>query len=126
MEDLTDADLKRKSDKSHEGLDHYERKWLHIGVATGNEEVLKDYRTKMNGDAYLDIAGFKDEMKNWEFPLHFIDFETSAVALPFYDKMQFSDGAMSEALEKALLTYCVLDTLAMVFIWEYFFNECNK
>ena len=88
MEDLTDADLKRHGDKKHCGLDHYERKWLHIGVATGNEEVLKDYRTKMNGDAYLDIAGLKDEMKNWEFPLHFIDFETSAVALPFYDKMR--------------------------------------
>ena len=26
-------------------------------------------------------------MKNWKFSLHFIDFETSAVALPFYDKM---------------------------------------
>lgn len=88
MEDLTDADLKRHGDKKHCGLDHYERKWLHIGVATGNEEVLKDYRTKMNGDAYLDIAGLKEEMKNWEFPLHFIDFETSAVALPFYDKMR--------------------------------------
>lgn len=87
MEDLTDADLKRHGDKKHCGLDHYERKWLHIGVATGNEEVLKDYRTKMNGDAYLDIAGLKDEMKNWKFPLHFIDFETSAVALPFYEKM---------------------------------------
>ena len=88
MEDLTDVDLKRHSDKSHEGLDHYERKWLHIGVATGNEDVLKDYRSKMQGDAYLDVAGLKDEMKNWKFPLHFIDFETSAVALPFYDKMR--------------------------------------
>ena len=47
-------------------------------------------------------------------------------ALAAYAKMQFSDAAMSEALEKALLTYCELDTLAMVFIWEYFFNECNK
>ena len=88
MEDLTDVDLKRHSDKSHEGLDHYERKWLHIGVATGNEDVLKDYRSKMQGDAYLDISGLKDEMRSWKFPLHFIDFETSAVALPFYDKMR--------------------------------------
>lgn len=88
MDDLTDADLKRHSDKSHKGLDHYERKWLHIGVATGNEDVLKDYRSKMQGDAYLDIAGLKDEMKDWNFPLHFIDFETSAVALPFYEKMR--------------------------------------
>jgi hypothetical protein len=46
-------------------------------------------------------------------------------ALAAYAKMQFSDGAMSDALEKALLTYCELDTLAMVFIWEYFNDECR-
>ena len=47
-------------------------------------------------------------------------------ALAAYAKMQFSDDTMSEALKKALLTYCELDTLAMVFIWEYFWNECNN
>ena len=47
-------------------------------------------------------------------------------ALAAYAKMQFSDETMSEALKKALLTYCELDTLAMVFIWEYFWNECNN
>lgn len=88
MEDLTDSDLMRHSKNKHIGLDHYERKWLHIAVATGNEAVLEDYRHKMHGDAYLDIAGLKDEMSSWKFPLHFIDFETSAVALPFYEKMR--------------------------------------
>jgi hypothetical protein len=29
------------------------------------------------------VKGLKKEMKKWVFPLHFIDFETSAVALPF-------------------------------------------
>ena len=43
-----------------------------------------------------------------------------------YAKMQFSEGAMLKALEQSLLTYCELDTLAMVFIWEYFYKECNK
>ena len=47
-------------------------------------------------------------------------------ALAAYAKMQFSDGTMSEALKNALLTYCELDTLAMVFIWECFWNECHK
>ena len=88
MEDLAEYDLKRHGDSKHPGLDHYERKWLHIGVATHNKEVLKDYSCKMDGDTYLDIAGLKDEMSSWKFPLHFIDFETSAVALPFYDKMR--------------------------------------
>ena len=43
-------------------------------------------------------------------------------ALAAYSKLQFSDDNISEALETALLRYCELDTLAMVFIWEYF-NE---
>ena len=88
MESLTDADLWRHSGKSHRGLDHYERKWLQIGVATKNEEILKEYRHNMIGDTYLDVTALKEEMKEWKFPLHFIDFETSAVALPFYDKMR--------------------------------------
>lgn len=88
MENLTDADLARHSGKTHRGLDHYERKWLQIGVATKNEDILKEYRHNMIGDTYLDVPGLKEEMKGWKFPLHFIDFETSAVALPFYDKMR--------------------------------------
>lgn len=34
-------------------------------------------------EAYLDIDGLKNEMQKWRFPLHFIDFETTAVAIPF-------------------------------------------
>ena len=33
-------------------------------------------------DAEL-LSGIKEEMAEWNFPLHFIDFETSTVALPF-------------------------------------------
>lgn len=43
-------------------------------------------------------------------------------ALAAYSKLQFSDDVASAALQQALLRYCELDTLAMVFIWEYF-NE---
>ena len=41
-------------------------------------------------------------------------------ALAAYTKLQFSDAVCTEALEKALLRYCELDTMSMVFIWEYF------
>ena len=88
MDQLQDSDLKMHSDKPHTGLDHYERKWLQIGVATNNEEILKNYRSNMTNDTYLDIEGLKEVIKKWEFPLHFIDFETSAVALPFYENMR--------------------------------------
>ena len=47
-------------------------------------------------------------------------------ALAAYSKLQFSDDSMTEALKGALLTYCELDTLAMVFIWEYFKNEIDS
>jgi len=32
----------------------------------------------------------------------------------------FCDGSMTPALREALLRYCELDTMAMVFIWEFF------
>ena len=44
-------------------------------------------------------------------------------ALTAYSELQFSDEVKSEALAKALLRYCELDTMAMVFIWEYFYHE---
>lgn len=54
-------------------LSRTERQWLQI-------------EKERDGDftEYLDLDGLRDEMKNWKFPLHFIDFETSTVALPFY------------------------------------------
>lgn len=88
MDELTEDDLKKQSGKTHDGLDHYEKKWLQIGIATQNEEILNDFQSDMVGDVYLNIEGIKKEMQTWQFPLHFIDFETSAVALPFYDKMR--------------------------------------
>ncbi|RZK40902.1 MAG: DUF2779 domain-containing protein [Pedobacter sp.] len=49
------------------------RQWLQIEKAVSNDNTL-----------YVDVDGLKDEMSKWVFPLHFIDFETSAVALPFH------------------------------------------
>jgi len=43
-------------------------------------------------------------------------------ALAAYTKLQFSSEEMTGALKEALLRYCELDTMSMVFIWEYF-NE---
>lgn len=48
------------------------RQWLQIEKEVNNDGTL-----------YVDVGGLKDEMNKWVFPLHFIDFETSAVALPF-------------------------------------------
>ena len=42
-------------------------------------------------------------------------------ALAAYTKLQFANEKMTSALKTALLRYCELDTLSMVFIWEYFY-----
>ena len=39
-------------------------------------------RTSGDTEAVL-LSGIKDEIADWKFPLHFIDFETSTVAIPF-------------------------------------------
>jgi hypothetical protein len=41
---------------------------------------------------YLDTKGLKEEMASWKYPLHFIDFETSAVAIPFNKGLRPYEG----------------------------------
>lgn len=63
-----DINLKEKD----KGLSHGERQWMQV-----TEEFWGQDRF------YLDHRLMRDEMQAWEFPLHFIDFETTRVALPF-------------------------------------------
>lgn len=89
MADITEDLLERHVDKkSGSGLDHKERKWLQIAMMTDNQEVLNDYAADIHNGVYLDIEGLKAEMAKWNFPLHMIDFETTAVALPYYEWMR--------------------------------------
>jgi len=75
MEDVTKTDLEGKSGKKQQqmaGLSRVDRQFLQVEKAK-------------NGDSshYIDIDGLRSEMANWKYPLHFIDFETTAVAIPF-------------------------------------------
>lgn len=74
------------------GLHHTARKWLQIGFATKNQSVLDEIRNlygdNIHGNIYLDKEGIREEMETWTYPLHMIDFETTAVALPFYKGMR--------------------------------------
>ncbi len=49
-----------------------ERRWVQV-----------QKRLEINPEPFVEREGLKKEMDKWVFPLHFIDFETSAVALPF-------------------------------------------
>jgi len=55
------------------GLGTQERQWLQIQKAVAAD-----------AEPYLDKHGLKAQMKGWQYPLHFIDFETSTVAIPFH------------------------------------------
>lgn len=56
------------------------------------------------GEFFLDVGGIAAAMREWRYPLHFIDFETCAVAIPFgrghrpYETVafQFSHHVMHE------------------------------
>lgn len=69
--DLVESDVLAKPDKEP-GLSPSQRQWLQI------EKVQKNDLTPE-----FDKYGIKSEMNSWVYPLHFIDFETSMVAIPF-------------------------------------------
>lgn len=58
-------------------LSSSERQWLQIEKAVEGDSSI-----------YIDNEGLEQEMSTWKYPLHFIDFETSAVALPFTSGMR--------------------------------------
>lgn len=70
-DDLNETDIKLKP--KSEGLSNSERQWIQI-------------EKERDGDTteYFDKEGFLKESQNWKYPLHFIDFETSTVPLPFH------------------------------------------
>lgn len=70
MDTLTTDDIGYKEEAGK--LSNTERAWLQI-----EREVKND------GSIYVDKVGLKEEMGNWIYPLHFIDFETCTAALPF-------------------------------------------
>jgi len=49
-----------------------ERQWIQVEKSKNNDNSI-----------WLDRDGLKAEMDSWTFPLHFIDFETTAMAIPF-------------------------------------------
>ena len=49
-----------------------ERRWIQVEKARGNDNTI-----------HVEKAELKAKIASWKFPLHFIDFETSTVALPF-------------------------------------------
>lgn len=71
MVDLMEDDVAPKPDKKP-GISVSQRQWLQI----------EKYQTG-DDSAWLDRKHLQSEMNSWQFPLHFIDFETLMAAIPF-------------------------------------------
>lgn len=75
IEQVTREDLEGKSSKSQKtgaGLSRVDRQYLQVEKVKNNDSTN-----------YIDIDGLRAEMATWKYPLNFIDFETTAMAIPF-------------------------------------------
>ena len=71
LKDLSEGDINPKPDDKP-GISRTQRQWLQVSKSIeGNDSV------------WLDRDGLREEMESWRYPLHFIDFETTMVAIPF-------------------------------------------
>ena len=68
---ITEDDISPKEDDKP-GLSTTQRQWLQVQKEQNDDQM-----------AWCDTDNLKEEMDSWLFPLHFIDFETSMVAIPF-------------------------------------------
>jgi hypothetical protein len=71
MSKMTKSDINIKSD-GKPGLSASERQWLQIEKVKNKDNSI-----------WLDKKNLKNEINSWVYPLHFIDFETAMVAIPF-------------------------------------------
>lgn len=88
IDEIDGKDLDDSCLKKGPKLDcNIERKWLQIGMETGNKQILDKFAPFVKGHTYLNKVDLCQEMSLWKYPLHMIDFETTAVALPYYKGM---------------------------------------
>ena len=71
IRELTEEDISPKDDDKP-GLSTTARQWLQVQKEQDNDQT-----------AWCDTENLKKELESWVYPLHFIDFETSMVAIPF-------------------------------------------
>jgi hypothetical protein len=72
VKDLVEDDVAPKPNADEPGLSQSERQWLQVRSVQTNRS-----------SPFVDVEGLKAAMSAWKYPLHFIDFETAMVAIPF-------------------------------------------
>lgn len=71
LKDLNEEDISPKED-GRSGISASQRQWIQVEKEQYGEET-----------PFFDLNGMIQEMESWKYPLHFIDFETTAMAIPF-------------------------------------------
>jgi hypothetical protein len=102
---------------------HNFRDWSWIRYGRGDEEG----ETGTPIDPYRLLPPVFEETPEDELEYLISDpkLADGAAAMIAYARMQFSEMSEAErrAIQRALLKYCELDTLAMVMLWEYWVRE---
>ncbi len=81
LKDVNRDDIESKSSKK-ENLDN---PWL----STIDRQMLQiQAATDRNIGRHINVEELKLQLRSWTFPLHFIDFETTSVAIPFHSQMK--------------------------------------
>ena len=75
------------------------------------EKIEKEILT-LSGFTEADYDAIKEEIGD--------TVANGGAALTSYSRLQYTDMVATKVLENALYRYCELDTMAMVFIWEFF------
>lgn len=70
--DFSEEDINPKILRGNNELLRVERQWLQIEKSQNNDSSI-----------FLNKDALQKEIDSWVYPLHFIDFETSTVAIPF-------------------------------------------
>lgn len=66
---------------------------LNSSLDTKERQALQVWKTKTGDESiYVNKEKLKEEMESWTFPLHMIDFETTAVAIPFHKGLRPYEG----------------------------------
>ena len=100
MEDLTEYDINPQP--ISENFSYTEPQWIQVEKEVNNDPT-----------PVIELDGLRNEMNSWVYPLNFIDFETSAIALPYtkgrkpYEQLAFQyshhivyeDGRIEHASE---------------------------
>jgi hypothetical protein len=73
MRDISEADIGDTSPSQDGKLTRTERQWLQVRKAVDSDP-----------SPFINLDGLRSEINSFTFPLHFIDFETSMVAIPFF------------------------------------------